>query len=104
MLIYLIEAPLRRLSFIPLPAGASLRPLAPEDTFELVVPELSLYSLWIRPICTVVVTKSPTEPRLVLQSRGVDIRGSEALEKFGINDKVDLVVRWARRGGTRANV
>lgn len=85
--------PTDALSFVPLPAGASLRPLGPADTFELVVPELKLFTIWLRPVCEVTVEKDPTRPRLVLQSRGVEIRGSEVLDQFGINDRVDLDVR-----------
>jgi len=97
--------PHRRLSFIKMPAGASLRPLETPDLFELKVPELTLFSMWIRPVCTVTVTQEPG--RLVLVSQGVDIRGSDELNQFGINEKVDLDVRcefmWtdpeAQRGG-----
>lgn len=79
-----------------MPAGASLRPLETPDLFELKVPELTLFSMWIRPVCTVTVTQEPG--RLVLVSQGVDIRGSDELNQFGINEKVDLDVRCGPQG------
>lgn len=84
-----MRLPVSQFVLVKVPLGSTLRRIGSE-LFEIVVPKLELFGIWIQPRvkCTV---RSESE-NVDIQSVSLNIEGSDLVQKLRLNDRVEFDV------------